>query len=127
MLDMIRGWVIQCSCMSLISVSWKLLKSHWDKFDSDCILCQGDQLFKYIGKFRSLEVEDLPQNFLIANSSINMEFLENKTGEITARVYLVSIAEIVYIVQQIGTGTLLIINSYILGLIWETILPYLFD
>ena len=26
----------------------------------DCILREGDQLFKFIGKFRSLGMEDLP-------------------------------------------------------------------
>ena len=45
------------------------------------------------------------------------EVLENKTGEITAGVYLLSIAEIVKGVQEIGTGVLLIINNDILGLI----------
>ena len=46
-----------------------------------------------------------------------MQFLENKTGEITAGVYLLSIAEIVNSVQDIETGALLIVNNYILGLI----------
>ena len=46
-----------------------------------------------------------------------MEVLENKTGEITAGAYLLSIAEIVKGVQEIGAGVLLIINNYILGLI----------
>ena len=42
---------VQCSCMSLISLSWILFKSPglWDKFDLDCILGKGDQLFKFIG------------------------------------------------------------------------------
>ena len=30
-------------------------------------------------------MDDLPQDFLIVNSSVNVEFLENKTGEIAAR------------------------------------------
>ena len=47
-----------------------------------------------------------------------MEFLENKTGEITAEAHLLSIAKIVNNVQQIGTGALLIVSDYILGLIW---------
>ena len=31
---------IQCSCMSLILISWKLFKSSglWNEFDLDCIL-----------------------------------------------------------------------------------------
>ena len=45
-----------------------------------------------------------------------MDFLENKTGEITVRTYLLSITEIVNSVQQTGTGVLLIVNNYILDL-----------
>ena len=60
----------------------------WDKFDLDCILGQGDQLFKFIKKFRYLGMEDLPQKFFLENSSINVEFLENKTKKITAGAYL---------------------------------------
>ena len=63
-------------------------------------------------------MEDLPQEFLIENSSVNVEFLVNKTGEITAGAYLLSIKETVNSVQQIRTGALLIVNNYILGLIW---------
>ena len=120
---------IQCSCMSLISLSWTLFKSPglWEKFDLDCILGKGDQLFKFIGKFRYLGIEDLPQEFLIENSLINVQFLENKTGEITAGAYLLSIAKIVNSVQHIGTGALLIVNNYILGLIWGNDSIYLFD
>ena len=53
--------------ISLISLSWTLLKSPglWDKFDLDCILVKGDQLFTFMGKFRYLGIEDLPQDFLI--------------------------------------------------------------
>ena len=109
---------VQCSCMSLIR----------HKFDLGCILGKGDQLFKFSSKFRYLGIEDLPEEFLIENSSINMGFLENKTGEITAGANLLSFAEIVYSVQQIGSGALLITNNCTLGLIWENDSNvYLFD
>ena len=57
---------IQCSCMSLVSLRWTLFKSSalCDKFDLDWILGKGDQLFKFIGKFRYLGTDDLPQEFL---------------------------------------------------------------
>ena len=118
---------IHCSCMSLISVSWTLFKSPglWNKFNLDYILGKRDQLFKLIGKFRYLGVEDLPHKFMIENYLINVELLENKTGEITAGAYLLSITEIVNKAQQIGTGALLIVNNYILGLIWGTDSIYL--
>ena len=72
-------------------------------------------------------MEDLPQEFLLENYSMNVEFLENKTGEITIGAYLLSISEIVNNAQEIGTGALLIVNIYILGLIWRNDSIYLFD
>ena len=69
-----------------------------------------------VGKFRSLGMEDLPQEFLTENCFINVEFLENKTGEVTAGLY--SIAEIKDIFGRIGALAAVIINNDILGLIW---------
>ena len=44
-------------------------------------------------------MEDLPQDLktqdVIENATINVGFLENKAGEITAGAYFISIAEIV--------------------------------
>ena len=62
-------------------------------------------------------MEDLPQVFLLEAFAVNVQFLEIMRGEITAVTYLLSIVEIVNIVQQIGTGALLIVNNYILALI----------
>ena len=70
---------------------------------------------------------DLPQEFLIENSSLNVGFLENKTGEITAGACLLFIVEIVNKVPKIGTGALFIVNNNILGLILKTDSIYLFD
>ena len=56
-------------------------------------------------------MENLPQEFLIEDSAIKVEFLNNRIGEITAGTYLVSITEIVIDCQQIGTGALLIIRA----------------
>ena len=81
------------------------------------MLQKGDLLFKSLCNYRYLGMEDLPQEFFIENSSINVEFLNIRTGEITAGAYLASITEIVSNCQQIGTGALLIINNYILGLL----------
>ena len=88
---------MQCSCMSLMSVCWTLSKpvSIWDSSDLDCILQKGDFLFKYLNKYGYLGMEDLPHEFFIENSSINVEFPNIRTGEITAGAYLVSITEIV--------------------------------
>ena len=61
--------------MSLMSVTWTLFKSPdiWDNFD----LCKRDSLLKFIGKFKYLGMEDLPQKLLVEISSINMESIEN--------------------------------------------------
>ena len=40
---------------------------------------------------------------------------------------MISISEIVSGVQQIGAGALVIVNKYILGLIWGNDSTYLFD
>ena len=63
-------------------------------------------------------MEDRPQDLLIENCFINVEFLENETGEITAGACLLSIAEIKNSVLQIGAGAPLIVNNDTLGLIW---------
>ena len=60
---------------------------------------------------------NLLQGFLIENSSVTVEFLDNKIGQISTGVNLKSIVEIVNRFQQIRTGALLIVNNYILGLI----------
>ena len=109
--------------MSLISLSCKLFKSPclWEKFDLHSILGKGDQFFK----FRYLEIEDLPQEFLLENCSINTESLKSRTGKIIAGAYLLSIAEIKNSVVQLA---LLILKNYNLGLIWGNYSSiYLFD
>ena len=65
-----------------------------------------------IGKFRYLEIEDSPQEFLVENSLINLEFLKIKTGEITARAHSLCIAETLNSVQEIGGGALLVATSH---------------
>ena len=58
---------------------------------------------------------------------MNVEFLNIRTGEITSGAYLVSITEIVKDCQQIGTGALLIINNYVLVLLWRNRCFLLFE
>ena len=92
--------------MSLMSVAWTLFRFRGIryKFELYSILCEGGELFKFIEKFRYLGMEDLPLEFLAENSSINMEFPENETEEITTGAYLISSSEIVNGVQKIGAG-----------------------
>ena len=129
--DIIYGMLrcIQYSCMPLISVFWTSFNSVsiCDSFDLDCILQKWDLLLKSLNKCRYLGMEDLPQEFFIETLSINVEFLNIRIGEITAGAYLLSITEIVSDCQQIDTGPLLIINNYILGLLWGNQCFFLFD
>ena len=113
-------WNVQCPCMSLMSVCLTLLKSAsiWNSFNFNYILQKGHILFKSLNNYRYLGIKDWPQEIFTENSSINVKFLNNKTGEVTAGAYVVSVTEIVGSCQQIGTGALLIINNYILGLLW---------
>ena len=113
-------WNVQCSCMSLMSVCLTLLKSAsiWNSFNFNYILQKGHILFKSLNNYRYLRIKDLPQEIFTENSSINVKFLNNETGEVTAGAYVVSVTEIVGNCQQIGTGALLIINNYILGFLW---------
>ena len=60
-------------------------------------------------------MKNLPQEFSIENYSINVEFLENKIGKITAGTYVLSIIEIRNSVRQTGACTLLFVNNYVLG------------
>ena len=83
--------------MSVMSVTWALFRSSalWEKYDLDYILAKEDQLLKFTGKSWYFGIiKDLPWEFLIDNSSMIVEFPENKTEEITAGAYLLSTAEI---------------------------------
>ena len=74
-------------------------------------------MFISLNNYRYPEMEDLSQEAFIENLSINIEFLNNRTGEITDGTYLVSVTEFVSDCQQIGTRVLLIINNCISGLL----------
>ena len=78
--------------------------SIWDSFDLDCILQKGDLLIKSRNNYIYLGMEDWPQVVFIENLSINVDFLNDRTGEITAGAYLVFNAEIVSDWRLIGTG-----------------------
>ena len=49
---------------------------------------QKHSVLSLFDKYRYLGMEHLLQEFLIKNFSINVDFVENKKGEITAGVYL---------------------------------------
>ena len=120
---------IQCSCMALIAVYWTLLKriSLWKTAYLDCILQKGDDLFKKLNLMRILSVDDLPQNCKIEDVSLNLDYLESKTGEIVFNAYLISISEIVSSCTSKGNGALLFISGYTLAILWGRDCFFIFD
>ena len=87
---------MQCSCMALMSVCWTLFKRVvlWDSFELDSILENGDQLYKTIQIFRYLSIDDLPSYLHLKGHRIEVQYLENMTGEICLHAYLTSISEL---------------------------------
>ena len=53
--------------------------------------------------------------------------MENRTGEITSSTYLTSIGDIMGNFSNLCNGSLLVINAYALGVIWEKNCFFLFD
>ena len=100
-----------------MSISWTLFKlpGFWNLLDLDSFLEKRGNLVKYIITFRYVGVEDLPHEFLIEHCLINVDFLDNRTGPITAGVYLESINEMISSCKQVESGALFIVNNYFLG------------
>ena len=66
--------------MSLISITRALFRSSGQRnlLDLNSILGEEDQFFKIFGIFIYLQIEDLPQEVLIEDFNVNMQFLEYK-------------------------------------------------
>ena len=66
--------------MSLISITRTLFRSSGQRnlLDLNSILGEEDQFFKIFGIFIHLQIEDLPQEVLIEDFNVNMQFLEHK-------------------------------------------------
>ena len=73
---------IQCSCIPLVSISCRILKTiaRWDSDDLDKIFQNGDCLFKSLSIFNLLGVEYLPVELNICGQAVRIELLENKQG-----------------------------------------------
>ena len=56
----------------------------WDSFDLDCVLQKRHLNFKSLNNYRYIGIVDFLQEIFIENSAINVELLNNRTGEITA-------------------------------------------
>ena len=74
-----------------------------------------------------MRLKTFRRSFFIKISAMNLEFLNNRTGQITAEAYLMSITEILTDWQQIDTGALLIIYNYILGFLCRNQCFFIFE
>ena len=83
--------------------------------DLDSILQKEDEPFNSINKCRSLLVEVSPKSFLTINCVIDIEYLENRLGQITAGACYISIIKIISSCQKDESGILLIVNCTALG------------
>ena len=101
--------VIYVTYVSLLDIIYKS-SSIWYTFDLDWILQKGHLLFKSLNNGRYLGT--LSKEFLIEYSSVNIEFINNRTRDLIAGACLVSVTEIVSDCEQIYTGAVLIINNY---------------
>ena len=74
---------LQCACNALTSACWTLYKncSSFTKFDLDCILDYGDNLFKSLGLSRSIYVDELPNHFEINDCVFDMDCVAIETAE----------------------------------------------
>ena len=70
-------------------------------------------------------MEDLPQELLVKKVSINLEFLKNKAGEITARAYLISISEIVNGFRRLG-NVLYLLSAIIYYVLFREMILYVY-
>ena len=83
------------------------------------ILENGDRLFKSWNQYRLLGVDDLPRSVDVYSHAVDIFLLDNKTGEITLNVYLVSSKEIIESCFNIGSGALLTKSGYVLEFFGE--------
>jgi len=75
----VQGSNVRCS---LYSIAFSRVKNpgNWDIFDLDYVLEQGDKIYKGLNKDNYLMFSELPREIHIFETTMNLEFLENKFG-----------------------------------------------
>ena len=53
----------QCACTALLSICWSVVKqiNIWKTSDLDCVLIEGDKIYKSLNTNDYLNVEELPK------------------------------------------------------------------
>ena len=64
----------QCACMALTALCWSVIRkvSIWRVSDVDCILESGDWVYKTLGRFGLLSVDDLPSEISLTDVTVLM-------------------------------------------------------
>lgn len=107
---------IQCACNALYSICFSSIKkvSVWKSFDLDYVLEKGDELFKRLGKFRPLFMDEMPSSVLIERSNIEIEKLSRLYGLMGQTDIFVNHDTI----TDIGNGLIFMANEISFSLIW---------
>ena len=120
----------QCASNSLVAICWSCIKrvGVWKSWDLDNILVHGDNLHKWIGKIRSVELNELPAEVKICDRPFQAIKLKNDYGLFphywdTIDVLATSMSEC----EDIGHGVLVLVNGYTSAVIWAKSSYYLFD
>ena len=118
---------VQCACMSLFSLCWSVVKSifRWSPSDLDFVLINGDSIYKDLlhgpgglSFVRHLSIDDLPHEIHFPQGLVGIEFLENKTGEISYNRSDATLVSLFYSVSIIGNGFLIFINGFTIAVIY---------
>ena len=109
----------QCASNSLVAICWSCIKRG---------RCLEDNLHKWIGKVRSVELNELPAEVKICDRPFQAIKLKNDYGLFphywdTIDVLATSISEC----EDIGHGVLVLVNGYTFAVIWAKSSYYLFD
>ena len=98
-----------------MSVIYKACVYVWKSCDLDCILEQGDALFKGINILRPLYVEELQATVRIGDHVIKVEILSNINKLLGASILLESHRSML---PGFGNGLVFITGGYYFSLIW---------
>ena len=76
----------QCARDALFSICWSVVRDvcFWKPVDLDCILVEGDKLYKLLGFQGHRNVDELPRQVIISEHTINLEILEENIHDIVA-------------------------------------------
>ena len=120
--------VNQCTCCSLFSVVFTLIKSpgYWDRKDLDFILENGDTIYKGLNTSEYLMFSELPREIPLFKSAVRVDFMENKFGFLNAS----SVPGSSLLDKQVSSesnGLLLLIKGLCISVVWTKKHFYLFD